>query len=68
MDREVGKMGVEGLRGVFKSIDEIGVLYGAKLIPYEAALIENVVVKSIGYEAPRLFFPILGVIATNDKP
>jgi hypothetical protein len=67
MDREVGKMGAEGIRSVFTSIEEIGVLYGAKLIPYEAALIENVVVKSVLHEAPRLFIPILGVIATNSQ-
>jgi len=67
MDRTVGtKFAVGGVQGVFKSVDEIAPLYGASaLVPYEAAVLQNVFARSVAHEAPRLFIPVLGVIAED---
>lgn len=62
MDRSVNAS-----RDVFRSIEEIAPLYGksASLVPFEAALLRNIFVKSIAHEVPRLLIPVLGVIASE---
>jgi hypothetical protein len=68
MDRTVGNVAA-GAQGVFKSIDEIAPLYGATaLVPYEAAILHNVIVKTFAYDLPRLVLPVLGVVATENRP
>jgi len=68
MDRTVGRTTKAGTQGVFKSIDDIAPLYGASaLVPYEAAVLQNVFVKSIAHDAPKLVIPLLGEIATEDS-
>lgn len=67
MDRTVGKVTKSGTQGVYKSIEDIAPMYGATaLVPYEAAVIHNVFVKSIAHDAPKLVIPLLGVVATED--
>jgi hypothetical protein len=67
-DRTVGTRFCSATRGVFKSIDEIAPYYGAtSIIPYEASMLQNVYLKSIGFEMPKLTIPILGVIAEVDE-
>lgn len=67
-DRTVGNAAA-GAQGVFKSIEEIAPLYGATaLVPYEAAILHNVIVKTFAYELPRLVLPLLGVVATENRP
>jgi hypothetical protein len=65
MDRTISSAKQAG----YTSLDEIAKLYtrGGQLTPVQAAVLENVVIKSVAHEAPRLLIPILGVIATNDK-
>lgn len=63
IDRTVGNVTPR----VFERISDIAPLYRATaLIPYEAAVIHNVFVKSVVHDAPRLVMPILGVIATQE--
>jgi hypothetical protein len=64
MDRTI----TSGAQRVYQSLDEIAKVYTQcdKFVPVEAALLHNVVVKSVLNEAPRLFIPILGVIATQE--
>jgi hypothetical protein len=63
-DRTVGASIGGSTRGIFASIDEIAPYYGATaIVPYEAAVIYNVYLKSIGFELPKLVIPILGVMA-----
>lgn len=67
MDRTVGQASSAGVRRAYKSLDEIAPVYGAtSLLPYEAAVIQNVFVKTVAHETPRLLIPVLGVIATED--
>jgi hypothetical protein len=67
MDRTVGTSTAGGARGAFSSLDEIAPMYGATaLVPYEAAVLYNIYVKSVVFELPRLVIPILGVVATED--
>lgn len=64
MDRTVGGNFNGAVKGTYKSVAEIAPMYGASaLVPYEAALIHNLFVKSVLHEAPRLFIPLLGRIA-----
>lgn len=64
MDRTVGGTFSGASQGTYKSIAEIAPMYGASaLVPYEAALIHNLYVKSVLHEAPRLFIPLLGFVA-----
>jgi hypothetical protein len=66
MDRTVGTKFASATQGVFKSVDEIAPLYGASaIIPYEAAVLQNVFARSVAHEVPRLFIPALGVIAED---
>jgi hypothetical protein len=68
MDRTVGLITQSGVRGVYTSIEEIAPMYNASaLVPYEAAVIRNVFVKSIAEDIPKLVIPLLGVVATEDK-
>lgn len=68
MDRTVGSVVRRGTQGVFSSIADIAPLYGASsLVPYEAAVIYNVFVKSIAHDLPKLVIPILGVVATEES-
>ena len=54
---------------IYKEIAEIAPRYGAKaLVPYEAAVIKNVFVKTFAHDIPRLVIPLLGVMATKEKP
>ena len=67
MDRTVGRTTTRGIQGAFSSLEEIAPTYGATaLVPYEAAVLYNVYVKSVAFEFPKLVIPILGVIATED--
>jgi len=67
MDRTVGRAIRSGTQGVYKNIEELAPVYGANaLIPYEAAILHNVFVKSVLHEIPRLVIPILGVMATEE--
>lgn len=67
-DRTVGARFCGATRGVFKSADEIAPYYGAtSIVPYEAATLQNVYIKSVGFEMPKLAIPILGVIAEEEK-
>lgn len=67
-DRTVGSKFGSTIQGVFKSVDEIAPYYGAtEIVPYEAATLQNVYLKSIGFELPRLAIPILGVVAEEEK-
>ncbi len=67
MDRTVGRVTNSGAQGMYKSIEDIAPMYGASaLVPYEAAVIQNVFVKSIAYDGPKLVIPLLGVVATED--
>ncbi|MEJ8294045.1 hypothetical protein WKI45_14545 [Delftia tsuruhatensis] len=64
MDRTVRAAGPGGTPSVYKSIEEIAPMYNASaLVPYEAAVIHNLYAKSVLHEAPRLFIPLLGVMA-----
>jgi hypothetical protein len=68
MDRTVGRVVQATVQGTFKSIADIAPLYGATaLVPYEAAVISNMFVKSVAADLPRLVIPILGVVATKDN-
>jgi len=65
-DRTVGAPIGGATRGIFTSIEEIAPYYGATaIVPYEASVIYNVYLKSIGFELPKLVIPILGVMAEN---
>jgi len=67
MDRTVGRISKSGSRGVYKRIEDIAPMYGASaLVPYEAAVINNIFVKSIALDAPKLVIPLLGVVASED--
>jgi hypothetical protein len=67
MDRTVGSTIAGRVQGAFASLEEIAPMYGATaLVPYEAAVLNNVYVKSVLFELPRLVIPILGVVATED--
>lgn len=64
MDRTVGRATTHGTQGVYKSLEELKRIYGATdLIPFEAAVLYNVFVKSVAHELPRLVIPVLGVMA-----
>lgn len=66
MDRTVGNLR-PAAKGGYKSIEEIAPLYGATaLVPYEAAVLHNVFIKSVAHESPRLFIPVLGAMATEE--
>lgn len=67
-DRTVGAKFSGATRGIFKSTNEIAPYYGAtSIVPYEAAILQNVYIKSVGFEIPKLAIPILGVIAEEGK-
>lgn len=67
-DRTVGSKFGGTARGVFSSVDEIAPYYGASsIVPYEASILQNVYLKSVGFEMPRLVIPILGVMAEEDE-
>lgn len=67
MDRTVGRATSGHAQGAFASLEEIAPMYGATaLVPYEAAVLYNIYVKSVMFELPRLVIPILGVVATED--
>lgn len=67
-DRTVGAKFGGNIQGVFKSVDEIAPYYGATaIVPYEAATLQNVYLKSVGFELPKLAIPILGVVAEEEK-
>lgn len=67
MDRTVGRISKSGRQGVYKSIEDIAPMYGASaIVPYEAAVINNVFVKSIALDVPKLVVPLLGVVASED--
>jgi hypothetical protein len=65
MDRTITSVS----QGVYQSLDEIAVLYRQcdKFVPVQAAILKNIYVKSVLHEAPRLFIPILGVVASQDQ-
>lgn len=65
MDRTVGRALPSGAtQGIYKSIEEIAPVYGATaLVPYEAAVLHNLFVKTVAHEAPILVIPVLGVMA-----
>jgi hypothetical protein len=65
MDRTIGS----SAQKIYQSLDEIAALYKQcdRFVPIEAAVLNNVVAKSVLHDAPRLFIPILGVIATQDQ-
>lgn len=66
-DRTVGAQLSGTTRGVFKNVDEIAPYYGAtSIVPYEASTIQNIFIKSVGLELPRLVVPVLGVTAEAD--
>lgn len=51
----------------YLSIDEIRRAYGAsRMTPIQAMKIENMFVKTVANEIPRLVLPILGVVATDE--
>jgi hypothetical protein len=63
MDRTVQTLAHKG----YLSIDEIRIAYGAtRMNPIEAMKIENMFVKTVLHEIPRLVMPVLGVIATEE--
>ena len=67
-DRTVGARFGGAIQGVFKSVDEIAPYYGASaIVPYEAATLQNVYLKSVGFELPKLAIPIFGVVGEEEK-
>lgn len=55
---------VSATRDVYKSLDELAPIYAASaLVPFEASVIQNIFVKHVAGDIPRLFIPVLGVIA-----
>jgi hypothetical protein len=64
MDRTVGSV----VEKVFVNVADIAPYYGASaIVPYEAAVLYNVFVKTFLHDVPRLVIPILGVIGTQEK-
>ena len=65
MDRTVSKT-----QGVYKTLDELVKSYRevgvVKFIQFEAAVLRNVYVKSVGFELPVLAIPVLGVIGESE--
>lgn len=62
MDRTVGGLTPK----VYKTLSDIAPAYSATaLVPYQAAVIHNMFVKSVVHDVPRLVMPILGVIASE---
>jgi hypothetical protein len=53
---------------IYQSIDEIAKIYGAEAMkPIQAMKIENMFVKTVAHELPRLVLPVLGVVASEDR-
>ena len=63
MDRTVGSL----TKSAYKSISDLDPVYRAKIIPFEAAVLSNVFVKSVAHDLHRLVIPILGVIAHEER-
>lgn len=63
MDRTIGEI----TNTVYKAVSELAPVYRGTIVPYEAAVLSNVFIKSVAHDLPRLVMPILGVVASESR-